>query len=71
LTLQIASALEEHLSPRGVAVIIEGQHSCMQLRGVRQPDPVMTTMSLRGVYRDHPESRREILTLLRTGATAG
>ncbi len=71
LTLQIASALEEHLSPRGVAVLVQGQHSCMQLRGVRQADPVMTTMSLRGVYRDHPDSRREILTLLQTGAAAG
>jgi len=71
LTLQVADAIEDQLAPLGVAVVIEGRHTCMQMRGVHQHSSVMTTISLRGVYRDSPDSRREILSLLKGGTHVG
>lgn len=52
LTRQIAEAIEEHLKPKGVGVIIEAQHMCMVARGVGKQNSVMTTSALLGRFRD-------------------
>jgi GTP cyclohydrolase I len=65
LTAQIADALVEHLQPRGVAVLIEGEHLCMRVRGARKADAKMVTTAMRGVYTEDRELRREVLALLR------
>jgi GTP cyclohydrolase I len=65
LTSQIADALVEHLQPRGVAVLIEGEHMCMRVRGARKADAQMVTTAMRGVYTEDRELRREVLALLR------
>lgn len=68
LTAQIADALVEHLQPRGVAVLIEGEHLCMQARGAHKANATMVTTAMRGVYAGDRELRREVLALLRSGA---
>jgi GTP cyclohydrolase I len=65
LTAQVADALVEHLEPRGVAVLIEGEHLCMRVRGARKADAQMVTTAMRGVYTEDRELRREVLALLR------
>ena len=65
LTSQIADALVQHLQPRGVAVLVEGEHFCMRVRGARKADATMVTTAMRGVYAGDRELRRETLALLR------
>jgi GTP cyclohydrolase I len=67
LTAQVADALVEHLEPRGVAVLIEGEHMCMRVRGAKKSDAQMVTTAMRGVYAEDREWRREVLALLRAG----
>ena len=69
LTAQIADALVEHLQPRGVAVLIEGEHLCMRVRGARKADAEMVTTAMRGVYTEDRELRREVLALLHSPFT--
>jgi GTP cyclohydrolase I len=64
LTKQVADWLAEHLQPRGVGVVIEAEHSCMSLRGVRAPGTTTVTSALHGVLRDDPRSRSELLALI-------
>lgn len=61
LTREIAEALETALEPRGVAVVIEGQHLCMMARGVQKQAPKMTTSVMRGTFRDDSATRAEFL----------
>ncbi|GAB3304446.1 GTP cyclohydrolase I FolE [Geodermatophilus aquaeductus] len=68
LTQQVADWLQEHLAPRGVGVVIEAEHLCMSLRGVRAAGARTTTSALRGVLRDDARSRGEFLSLARTAA---
>lgn len=65
LTSQIADALVQHLEPRGVAVLIEGEHLCMRVRGAKKADAKMVTTAMRGAYTEDRELRREVLMLLR------
>ncbi len=65
MTAQIADALVEHLDPRGVAVLVEGEHMCMRLRGAKKAEAQMVTTALRGVYTEDRDLRREVLALLR------
>ena len=67
LTEQIADTINEVLMPKGVGVVIRAHHSCMGVRGVMQPDTVMTTSALRGVMLDKPEARAEFLAFARNG----
>ncbi len=69
LTAEIADWLERTLRPRGVGVVLEASHSCMSLRGVRQPGAVTTTSALRGRLREDPRTRQEFLELI--GRRAG
>jgi GTP cyclohydrolase IA len=68
LTQQVADWLQEHLAPRGVGVVIEAEHMCMSLRGVRAAGARTTTSALHGVLRDDARSRGEFFSLARTAA---
>jgi GTP cyclohydrolase I len=63
LTMQVARHLEEQLSPRGVGVVIEAEHSCMTLRGARAHQTRTITSSMLGHLRCDPAARAEFLTL--------
>ncbi|VEG38120.1 GTP cyclohydrolase I [Mycolicibacterium flavescens] len=64
LTGQIAEAVMNKLHPRGVIVVIEAEHLCMAMRGVRKPGAVTTTSAVRGQFQTDPASRAEALHLL-------
>jgi GTP cyclohydrolase I len=64
MTTQIADALQQHAGARGVAVVVEAEHMCMKMRGACKHDARMQTFALRGVLRDQPAMRTEILSLL-------
>jgi GTP cyclohydrolase I len=64
LTGQIADALMEELNPLGAACVIEATHTCMTIRGARKPGSVMVTSALRGIFKENPASRTEILSLM-------
>src|SRR5215213_8299932 len=64
LTTQIADALMEELNPIGAACIIEATHTCMTIRGAKKPGAIMVTSALRGIFKENPSSRSEILTLM-------
>ena len=63
LTMQVARQLEEQLSPRGVGVVIEAEHSCMTLRGARAHDTRTVSSSMLGHLRSEPAARAEFLAL--------
>jgi GTP cyclohydrolase I len=67
LTGQIADALVEHLRPRGVAVVIEAEHSCLKLRGASKDEAMMVTTSFRGELEVDRSLRGEVLSLMRGG----
>ena len=62
---QIATAIEEILRPRGVAVMIEAEHTCMSLRGVEKPGALTVTTQFRGAFRDDPNEQLRFITLVR------
>ena len=64
LTTQIADALDEVLSPRGVLVVVEAEHLCMSMRGVRKPGARTVTSAVRGAFRDSDRTRAEALGLI-------
>ncbi len=64
LTTQIADALMEELSPQGAACVIEATHTCMTIRGANKPGSTMVTSALRGVFKDNPSTRAEVLSLI-------
>ena len=64
LTTQIADALMEELSPMGGACIIEAVHTCMTIRGAKKHGSTMVTSALRGLFKENPASRAEILSLI-------
>jgi len=66
LTKQIAEHLQHRLSPRGVGVVVEAEHTCMTLRGVRSEGARTVTSALFGTLRENPSSRAEFLSLTRT-----
>jgi len=64
MTEEIANLLVEELHARGVAVVIEAIHTCMAIRGVRQPGSVCVTSAMKGIFRSQVSSRAEIMTLI-------
>src|SRR3954463_6422413 len=64
LTTQIADALMEELSPIGAACVIEATHTCMTIRGAKKHGSTMVTSALRGIFKENPASRAEILSLM-------
>ena len=65
MTAQIAEAIERGLNPRGVAVMIEAEHSCMSMRGVKKAGASTVTTEFTGVFRTDREEQRRFLDLLR------
>jgi len=68
MTAEIASALNDVLQPKGVAVVIEATHMCMTMRGVRKPGSIMQTSQLIGLFKSDPRTRQEFFSLLKHGA---
>ena len=64
MTEQIADAIKTNLNPHGVAVVIEGQHSCMCVRGVRKQGATMVTSSVHGIFRDNAATRAEFMSFI-------
>ncbi len=67
LTQQIATAMENILKPRGVAVMLEAEHLCMSLRGVQKAGSSTITTHFSGLYRDDPAEQVRFITLIRSG----
>jgi GTP cyclohydrolase I len=71
MTAQIGQALEEAIQPRGVAVVCEGKHMCMMIRGVQKQNSSMVTSHVTGAFREDHRTRSEFMELLKvtTGPT--
>lgn len=65
MTTMIADALERALEPRGVLVVIEARHLCMEMRGIRKPGASTVTSTVRGIFRSDEKTRAEAMALLR------
>lgn len=65
LTSQIADSINERLQPWGVIVVIEAEHFCMTMRGVKKPGSLTVTSAVRGIFETNPASRAEALALIK------
>jgi GTP cyclohydrolase I len=65
ITSTIADTLVKKLEPKGVAVIVEAEHMCMTMRGVKKPGASTITTAVRGLYQDDPTARAEVFSLMR------
>ena len=65
LTTQIADALTHALAPAGVLVVVEAEHLCMSMRGVRKPGATTVTSAVRGIFKDNPATRAEAMSFMR------
>ncbi len=66
LTTQIAETIEKTLEPEGVLVIIEAEHMCITLRGVKKPGTVTVTSAVRGIFETSPATRAEAMSLIKS-----
>jgi len=66
LTNQIANTLQDILQPKGVAVVMEGKHFCMLMRGVQKQNSIATTSAMLGSFREKETTRNEFLNLIQT-----
>ncbi len=64
MTSQIANTIDKVLAPKGVAVVIEGNHECMSTRGIHKPGVTMVTSTMLGAFRDNASTRREFLAFI-------
>jgi GTP cyclohydrolase IA len=64
LTSQVADAIMRRLEPQGVVVVVEAEHLCMAMRGVRKPGSTTVTSAVRGIFKSDPRSRAEALGLI-------
>ena len=64
LTTQVADALEHGLKPRGVIIVVEAEHMCMSIRGVRKPGAKTITSAVRGLFRESASTRSEAMSLI-------
>ncbi len=65
MTQQIADTIDEKLNPQGVAVVCEGYHMCMMMRGVQKQNSITATSAMRGVFKEDSRTRSEFLNLIR------
>jgi GTP cyclohydrolase I len=65
MTTQIADAIDGALSPRGVLVVLEAEHLCIAMRGVKKPGTVTVTSSVRGLFRTDVATRAEAMQFIR------
>ncbi len=63
-TTQVAGAIDATLQPKGVMVVVEAEHLCMSMRGVRKPGTSTVTSAVRGLFRDDDRTRAEAMTIL-------
>jgi GTP cyclohydrolase I len=71
LTKQVADILNSTLSPLGVMVVIEAEHLCMSMRGIKKPKAITITSAVRGSFRNNPATRAEAMMLLKGGFPGG
>lgn len=64
LTSQVADAVMRKLEPQGVIVVVEAEHLCMAMRGVRKPGSVTMTSAVRGIFKSDPRTRAEAMSLI-------
>jgi GTP cyclohydrolase I len=64
MTTQIADTMEAVLQPRGVLVVVEAEHLCMSMRGVKKPGTLTITSAVRGLFRDDPRTRAEAMAFV-------
>ena len=69
MTQEVAGMLNDVLEPKGVAVIIEAQHMCMQMRGVEKKQSYMSTSAMLGIFRDDDKTRKEFLDIIKLNKT--
>ena len=69
MTTQIAQAIQEHLKPKGVGVVVEAKHLCMIMRGVEKQHSVAVTSAMLGAFRSREATRMEFLTLIGKSGT--
>lgn len=65
LTASVADAILEKLKPHGVMVVVEGEHMCMTMRGVKKPGAKTITTAVRGVFEEDHQKRAEVLTFIK------
>lgn len=65
LTTQVADALDEAMKPKGIFVMIEAEHLCMTMRGIKKPGSKTVTTTSRGIYQDDSMARHSILTMIK------
>jgi len=66
LTTQIAEIIMAKLKPMGVMVVIEAEHMCMSMRGVKKPGALTVTSAVRGIFKENPMTRAETLALIKS-----
>lgn len=64
MTHQIADLMDRELDPKGVVVVIEAEHSCMTIRGIRKPGSLTVTSAVRGLFKTNESSRAEAMSLI-------
>ena len=64
ITESVADLIEQELHPRGVAVVVEAEHFCMCMRGVRKPGSRTVTSAMRGGFKENHSTRMELMSLL-------
>ncbi len=64
MTTEIADAIMDGLNPSGVAVVVQAEHLCMIMRGIKKPGSAIITSAIRGAFRSHAESRAEFFSLI-------
>ncbi|MEX2625089.1 MAG: GTP cyclohydrolase I FolE [Acidimicrobiia bacterium] len=67
LTAQVADALMKRLAPMGVIVVVEAEHLCMAMRGIRKPGAITVTSAVRGIMETNPATRAEAMALINGG----
>jgi len=64
LTSNVADIIMDELKPKGVVVVVEAEHLCMSIRGIKKPGAITVTSAVRGVFRTNPSSRSEVFALI-------
>ncbi|OGU82389.1 MAG: GTP cyclohydrolase I FolE [Stygiobacter sp. RIFOXYA12_FULL_38_9] len=67
MTQEVADTLEKYLQPRGVAIVAEGYHMCMMMRGVEKQNSITTTSAMHGIFKEDARTRAEFLNLIAKG----
>ena len=71
LTAQVVDTIMEGLQPKGAAVVIQAEHLCLTMRGIKKPGAKMVTSAVRGIFKDNPATRAEFQAILRGDAFGG